>query len=151
MEQKSTLAAASGTTLGPRDIVTAMARGARRTCPNCGNGRLFRAYLKVADNCPACGEALYHQRTDDAPPWAVMLIVCHIVVAGVLAVEKTWSPDFWVQIAIWFPVTIALCLALLPVIKGMFVGLQWSLRMHGFGTGPDPSDPQPDPTAAQHY
>jgi uncharacterized protein (DUF983 family) len=132
-----------------RDILRAMKNGARCTCPRCGKGQLFRAYLKVADTCPACGEALHHQRTDDAPPWAVMLIVCHIVVAGVLIMEKAWSPATWVHIAIWFPVTIGLCLALLPVVKGFFVGLQWATRMHGFGNGPDPADPQPAPVAAR--
>jgi uncharacterized protein (DUF983 family) len=28
---------------------------------------MFHAFLKVADHCPACGEALHHQRSDDAP------------------------------------------------------------------------------------
>ena len=36
---------------------------------------------------------------------------------------------------------------LLPRVKGTLVGLQWALRMHGFGTGPDPADPLPDPAA----
>jgi len=38
-----------------------------------------------------------------------------------------------------------MCLALLPVVKGGFVGLQWGLRMHGFGVGADPAGPQPEP------
>jgi uncharacterized protein (DUF983 family) len=133
----------------PRDVMTAVTKGLKLKCPNCGEGKLFRAYLKVADTCPACGEELHHNRTDDAPPWAVMLIVCHIVVGGVLVMEKAWEPSLLTQLAIWFPVTIAMCLALLPVVKGGFVGLQWALRMHGFGNYPDPSDPQPEPVAAE--
>ena len=45
---------------------------------------MFRAFLKVADHCPACGEALHHHRADDAPAYFVILIVGHIVVPLVL-------------------------------------------------------------------
>ena len=133
----------------PRDVGAAVLNGMKCRCPKCGTGKLFRAYLKVADACPACGEPMHHNRTDDAPPWAVMLIVCHIVVGGVLAMEQTWAPPLWLTLAIWMPVTVALCLALLPVVKGGFVGLQWGLRMHGFGAGLDPADPQPEPVPSR--
>ena len=133
----------------PRDTLAAVRNGMRCKCPKCGTGSLYRAYLKVADTCPSCGEALHYQRTDDAAPWGVMLIVCHIVVGGVLAMEQAWAPDLWVTLAIWFPITIGLCLVLLPIVKGLFVGLQWGLRMHGFGQGPDPADPQPAPVASR--
>jgi uncharacterized protein (DUF983 family) len=133
----------------PRDVTTAVLNGLKCRCPKCGQGKLFRAYLKVVDACPACGEALHHNRTDDAPPWAVMLIVCHIVVGGVLSMEQAWTPPIWLMMAIWMPTTIALCLALLPIVKGGFVGLQWGLRMHGFGAGADPADPQPEPLPAE--
>ncbi len=135
--------------VGPRDTIAAMIRGMRLKCPKCGIGRMFSSYLKVADNCPACGEALHHQRADDAPPYFTMFIVCHIVVAGVLIAEKALAPSFWTHIAIWFPITIVMSLILLPMIKGALIGLQWALRMHGFGTGPDPADPQPEPVAAE--
>jgi Protein of unknown function (DUF983) len=51
---------------------------------------------------------------------------------------------------LWVPLTIGLSLWFLPRIKGALVGLQWALKMHGFG-GPDPMDPgpsPPDPNAA---
>ena len=32
----------------------AVARGVRERCPRCGEGRLFRRYLKVADRCVSC-------------------------------------------------------------------------------------------------
>ncbi len=98
----------SGNTEPPRrerSLQPAMLRGARGRCPKCGTGRLFRAYLKVADNCPDCGEAMHHQRADDAPPYFTMLIVGHIVVAGLLAMEQAMAPPTWVQLAIWLPMT----------------------------------------------
>jgi hypothetical protein len=38
---------------------------------------------------------------------------------------------------------------MLPRVKGALVGLQWALRMHGFGGRDilDPAEPTPEPTA----
>lgn len=116
-----------------RDLQQAMLRGARCRCPACGEGALYKSYLKVADTCPSCGEELFHQRADDAPPYFTMLITGHVIVAGVMAVEEMYAPSLWVHMAIWTPLLLALTLFLLPRIKGALVGLQWALRMHGFG------------------
>lgn len=116
-----------------RDLQQAMLRGVKCRCPACGEGALYKSYLKVADTCPSCGEELYHQRADDAPPYFTMLITGHVIVAGVMAVEEMYAPSLWVHMAIWTPLLLALTLFLLPRIKGALVGLQWALRMHGFG------------------
>ena len=89
-------------------------RGARLKCPACGSGAMFRRYLKVADNCPACGEELHHHRADDAPPYFTIVIVGHIVVSLVLLVEMTYRPPLWVHVMLWLPLTVALALLLLP-------------------------------------
>lgn len=119
--------------LTPRSVTSAILRGARQRCPACGTGALYRAYLKVADTCPSCREELHHQRADDAPPYFTMFIVGHVVVAGVLVLERTVAPASWVHLALWLPLTVAMSLYLLPRVKGALVGLQWALRMHGFG------------------
>ena len=131
----------------PRSVRSAMLRGAFGRCPACGEGALNRAYLKVADQCGHCGQALHHHRADDAPAYFTMLVVGHVVVGGLLTVEQAFAPPTWVQLAIWLPLTLVLSLVLLPMIKGALIGLQWALRMHGFGVGPDPADPMPDPAA----
>jgi uncharacterized protein (DUF983 family) len=115
-----------------RDVFRSMLRGAQLRCPACGAGPMFRRYLKVADHCPNCGEALHHHRADDAPPYFTIVIVGHIVVGLVLSLEMAYRPPLWVHAAIWVPLTFLLCLAILPVIKGALVALQWALRMHGF-------------------
>ena len=117
----------------PRSWKSAMWRGLRCRCPNCGKGHMFRAFLKVADTCDSCGEELHHQRADDAPPYFTMFIVGHIVVPLVVVVEKMFHPSLTVHMLLWLPVTLALTLLLLPLVKGAIVGLQWALRMHGFG------------------
>ena len=109
-------------------------------CPRCGQGQLFRAYLKVADHCPVCGEALYHHRADDAPAYFVILIVGHIVVPLALVTETTFSPPTYVHLALWIPLTIALALSLLPPVKGAIVGWQWAHFMHGFDPAAENED-----------
>lgn len=123
-----------------RNLYEAILRGARHKCPACGIGRLFRAYLKVADTCPHCHEELYHHRADDAPPYLTIVIVGHVIVAGILVLEQTIAPPQWLQLALWLPLTVVMSLVLLPTIKGSVVGLQWANEMHGFGTHPDPDE-----------
>jgi len=120
------------TELPPRPIRQAMLRGLTHHCPACGKGQLFRAYLKVADACPSCGEELHHQRADDAPPYFTIVIVGHIIVPLVLTVERMFAPAIWLQAVGWTAITAILCLLLLPSIKGALVGLQWANYMHGF-------------------
>ncbi len=129
-----------------RDFLQAMKRGALSRCPACGLGKIFRKFLKVADECPACGEELHHHRADDFPAYVVIFIVGHIVVSLLLAVEVAFRPSYWTHAFLWAPLTLALALLLLPPVKGAIVGLQWALRMHGFdGEGGDELDPVPRP------
>ena len=120
------------TTRPVRSLHQAMMRGLRCRCPNCGEGRLFRAYLKVVDRCAVCGTELFHQRADDAPPYFVILITGHIVVPASLIVETEFAPPLWLHALIWVPLTLALALGLLQPIKGAIVGWQWAQYMHGF-------------------
>lgn len=136
----------SGTPVAPvptRHAGTAALRGWRQRCPSCGEGRLFASYLKVAPSCTVCGEELHHQRADDAPPYFTMLIVGHIAIGGVLAMEQAWAPAPWVQGAVWAPFIVLASLWLLPRVKGTLVGYQWALRMHGFGGRADGPEPLP--------
>jgi uncharacterized protein (DUF983 family) len=119
----------------PTDSVTtveALKRGFSGRCPHCGVGRMFRAFLKVADHCPACGEELHHQRADDFPAYVVILIVGHILVPLVLLVETELAPPIWVGMTLWPACVVALTLVLLQPVKGAIVGLQWAFGMHGF-------------------
>jgi len=120
-----------------RALWPAIQRGLRCCCPNCGHGKMFRAFLKIVDKCPVCGEELYHHRADDAPAYFVILIVGHIVVSLALLIELAFRPPFWIQFLVWVPATITLALLLLQPVKGAIVALQWVYRMHGF----DPESP----------
>ena len=124
--------------LAPRDTGLALRRGFMGRCPNCGEGHVFRAYLKVRDACEVCGEELHHQRADDAPPYLTILVVAHIIGFIMVPVLTLYEDiPFWVQATLWPGLVLVLSLTLLPRIKGALVGLQWALRMHGFGDHPE--------------
>lgn len=115
-----------------RDLWSAMKRGFRCRCPRCGEGKMFRAFLKTANNCSVCGLDFTPHRADDLPAYLVIVIVGHIVVPIALSIETNYSPAVWLQLAIYLPLTLVMSLALLQPVKGAVVGLQWALRMHGF-------------------
>lgn len=116
-----------------RPLLRAMALGFTGKCPKCGKGKMFARFLKTKDRCDVCSEALHHHRADDLPAYLNIFIVGHVVI-GFMVIAMTWKlMDVWTTTA----VTILLCLvaafSLMQPLKGMVVGSQWALRMHGFG------------------
>ena len=115
-----------------RDLWTAVKRGFRGRCPRCGQGKLFRAFLKVDDHCSVCGQDFTPHRADDLPAYLVIVIVGHIMVPLALMIETNYAPPVALQLSIYLPGTLILSLLLLQPIKGAVVGVQWALHMHGF-------------------
>ncbi|MBM3611920.1 MAG: DUF983 domain-containing protein [Alphaproteobacteria bacterium] len=111
----------------------ALWRGFGRRCPACGARTLMAGYLKVAPACTRCGEDYSHQRADDGPAYLTILIVGKLLAPAIFWVFVTFRPDPAVMAAGFSAATVVLALWLLPRIKGGFVALQWSRRMHGFG------------------
>jgi len=115
-----------------RDVWSALKRGFRGRCPRCGEGKLFRAFLKVDNNCSVCGLDFTPHRADDLPAYLVIIIVGHIMVPLALLIETNYSPPVALQLEIYLPLTLIASLVLLQPVKGAVVGMQWALRMHGF-------------------
>lgn len=94
-------------------------------CPSCGEGKLYKKYLKQVNSCAKCNEEFGHIRADDGPAWLTILITGHILVPiALLIMAKTNWPD-WVHMIIWPIATIAMSLALLPSAKGLFISIIW--------------------------
>ena len=102
-------------------------RGARGRCPNCGEGSLFRAYLKIRPFCDICRHENGQYPADDAPPYFTILIVGHLVVAPLLAFRVIWTLPTGLLLAILLPALSALILLFLPIVKGAVVGVLWAL------------------------
>ena len=124
---------------GPkRALWTSVRRGFLGRCPHCGQGKLFGRFLKVEPRCASCGEEFHHHRADDLPAYLVIVIVGHIAVGGLVLAETEANWPMWLHMLLWPTLAIVLSVALIQPVKGAVIGLQWALRMHGFGhKGPD--------------
>jgi uncharacterized protein (DUF983 family) len=120
---------------GRPPLLAALKRGLRGRCPVCGQATLFNGYLRVRVACPHCAAPLGRVRADDVPPYFTILVVGHIVVPGMLVLERVAAPPIWVQTVLWVPLTLILTLVLLRPIKGAIVG-----TMLAFGLLPPASD-----------
>ena len=101
-------------------------RGVRGRCPACGEGELFRSYLKVEPTCRVCANDNGRYPADDAPAYLTILLVGHLVVAPLLAFPFIWKSPVWLVLLLTLPSLLALTLVLLPRIKGAVVGFHWA-------------------------
>ena len=111
----------------PSSAWEALARGLRNRCPACGEGRIFRGWLKVVPECSACGAPLGALRSDDAPPYFTILIAGHVLVPPALMIERAWHPPVWVHMAVWPALLAIACILILRPVKGAVIG--WMLRL----------------------
>jgi uncharacterized protein (DUF983 family) len=107
-------------------LLPALARGFRRRCPECGEGKLFRGYLKVQPVCEACGHENGRYPADDAPPYFTILLVGHLVVAPMLVFPFIWQAPVWLVLAVTLPILATATLLLLPRVKGAVIGGHWA-------------------------
>ena len=112
-----------------KSIWTGIRRGLARRCPTCGKGRLFAGYLAIRAPCEVCGVDNNIYPSDDLPPYLTILVSGHVVVPLYIVLSGGSSLPLWIEAAIWLPIALALCLALLPVMKGVAVGLCWATNI----------------------
>lgn len=113
--------------MSAKTLAQAMLRGARQRCPTCGDGKLFRSYLKVDAQCAACGHENGRYRADDAPPYFTILLIGHVVIAPLLLFPWIWEANPILVVATILPLLAVLTLVALPIVKGAVVGLMTSV------------------------
>jgi uncharacterized protein (DUF983 family) len=106
----------------PPSFLAALGRGVRNRCPVCGEGKVFKGFLRVVPECAVCQAPLGQLRADDAPPYVVIFLVGHLLVPVVFWVEKNYQPPMWLHMAVWLPLFAVLCTAMLRPTKGAVVG-----------------------------
>jgi uncharacterized protein (DUF983 family) len=110
-----------------KSVAQGLWRGAKGRCPECGEGHIFRNYLKV-QVCEVCGNDNDRYPTDDLPPYVTILLVGHLVVAPLLFFPWIWQANTLLVLSIVMPALLLLILAFLPVVKGAAVGLHWAIE-----------------------
>jgi uncharacterized protein (DUF983 family) len=116
---------------------TALGRGILNRCPVCGEGPVFRGFLRVVPECAVCGAPLGMLRADDAPPYVVIFLVGHLLVPGVFWVERHHEPPMWLHMAVWLPLFAVLCTLMLRPVKGGVVGYMTRMGFLDQETEPD--------------
>lgn len=117
---------------GERNTKQAVFRGFMLKCPSCGVGKTLHKYLKVKDACSHCGIDLRHASVDDGPAYFTLMAVVAIVFPLFAVIYSNYDPNpLFVAISLMVAAT-GLALWLLPRVKGMFIGMQWAARLHGF-------------------
>jgi uncharacterized protein (DUF983 family) len=116
-------------------ILLGLRRGLVRRCPNCDRGPLFQGYLKVQETCPACGHDNGQYRADDAGPYFTVLLVGHLVIGPMLFFPFIWKAPIGLVLATTLIPIAILTLALLPVVKGAVIGLQWGMKANRTPSG----------------
>ena len=99
-------------------------------CPRCGDGKLFRGYLKVAPTCSVCGLDLEFADSGDGPAIFVIFLVAPVIIVLAMITTAMFNPAPYVHLILWIPTTIILSLALLPPFKGTLVALQYRHDAH---------------------
>jgi uncharacterized protein (DUF983 family) len=111
--------------------LNAMTRGFAHRCPHCGQGRLYRRYLKVVETCSDCGHKLGQYRADDGPAYFTILLVGHLVVGPLLFFSFVWKSPVWIVLPLVLAALALVTLTVLPRVKGALVGLLYSLGTTG--------------------
>lgn len=94
-------------------------------CPRCGEGRLFKGFLGVAERCGNCRLDYSFADSGDGPAVFVILLVGFVVVGLALWLEVNHGPPLWLHFLLWIPLTVILSLAALRAMKGLLIVLQY--------------------------
>lgn len=116
----------------PQTMPAALLRGVKGKCPRCGEAKLFRAYLKPIDACPACGQDWTPQCADDFPAYISILVSGHLMAPVIVALVLAPALPAWLAGAIIVAFALVLTVSLLQPAKGAVIAGQWWLGMHGF-------------------
>lgn len=97
-------------------------------CPRCGEGKLFDGFLELAPACDRCGLDYGFAASGDGPAVFVTLLAGFVVLGAALWVELTYNPPYWVDLVIFLPLTIVVCLGMLRPLKSLMVAAQYHHR-----------------------
>lgn len=115
--------------MAERNVWLGIKRGLRFRCPECGEGKLYRKYLKVQSPCETCGHDNVQYPADDAPPYLTIFLVGHLVIAPMLFFNFIWRANLWLVLLTTLPFLLVLTLVALPMVKGAAIGLMWGMGM----------------------
>ena len=116
--------------------ISAVSAGLAGRCPQCGDGRLFAGFISVAPRCAVCGLDYSFADSGDGPAVFVALFGGFSVLGAALWTEIVYQPAMWVELIVFLPLTLVVCLALLRPLKGVLIALQYRNKAEPGRPGP---------------
>jgi len=104
---------------------TAVLRGLKGRCLNCGRGALFHGYIRQVETCSHCAENLGQYRADDGPSWLSVLLTGPIAMPVTFVLLARTGLPAWLTTGLAMMFAIFIVLTLLPRMKGLFIALLW--------------------------
>ena len=99
--------------------------GLRGKCPRCGQGRLFRGFLKLAPRCDVCGLDYGFADPADGPAFFVICFACVPAVLFAVWLEVEYEAPYWVHLFTSLPLLLLTCIPPLRPLKGWLVASQY--------------------------
>jgi len=99
--------------------------GLKGRCPRCGQGRLFKGFLKLAPSCNVCGLDFAFADPADGPAFFVTCFGCIPAVFLGVWIEVEYEAPFWVHLFTTLPVLLLTCIPPLRPLKGWLVCSQY--------------------------
>lgn len=123
----------------PRELGTALRRGAGGRCPQCGKGRLFDGFLTLRDICEHCGFGI-RRHAPAAGPAFLSIATASLFLVPVLGLTAVlFGPNPAILAMVGLAILPLLAVVLLRVIKGAMVGYLWVFDVD---SGPHTDPPQ---------
>ena len=104
-----------------------LAAALKGSCPQCGQGPLFKGWVTFAPRCRACGLDFASFNVGDGPAAFLILIVGAILTVLAVVTDLSWSPPWWVHL-VWIPVGLFLTLGGLRMAKAALVAQEYVHR-----------------------
>ncbi|MCA8887340.1 MAG: DUF983 domain-containing protein [Parvularculaceae bacterium] len=108
--------------------VSPFAAGMGGKCPRCGQGALFKSFLGLADNCPACGLDYAKADAGDGPAVFVIFIVGFAAVGLAFILQFVFYVPIMAAFLVSAAFALALSIALLRPLKATLIALQYKHR-----------------------
>jgi len=106
--------------------VSPISAGLQGRCPTCGQGRVWRGYLKFKHACDACGQDFSQADTADGPAFFVGFLVLIFFAPFGFIIPMADQPVWWkiLMMIILVFITVIVSLILLPKAKSLLMALQ---------------------------
>ena len=108
--------------------------GWKGRCPRCGEGPMFKSWLRIVERCAVCDLDYRFAAPDDGPAFFSLCIIALPLTAFVVSLQVAFSPPFWVHLVTSVPFMAAGTLLPLRPIKGWLVASQFVNRAQEAGT-----------------